>query len=81
LLNICGTTFVFQQETSLQKIKSKSQFCHISKTVLSHLKLTILVCVSQPPDAFKKVANCVNYKVKLKQSNFERNASIITREQ
>ena len=26
------------KETSLQKIKSKSRFCHILKTVLSHLK-------------------------------------------
>jgi hypothetical protein len=26
---------------------------------------------------FKKVANCVNYKIKLKQSNFERNAKKI----
>jgi hypothetical protein len=33
--------------------------------------------VSQPPDTFKKVANCVSYKIKLKQSNFERNAITI----
>jgi uncharacterized membrane protein len=26
---------------------------------------------------FEKVANCVNYKIKLKQSNFERNAKKI----
>ena len=26
---------------------------------------------------FKKVANCVNYKIKVKQSNFERNAKNI----
>jgi hypothetical protein len=31
-----------------------------------------LFYVSQPPDTFKKVANCVNYKIKLKLSNFER---------
>jgi hypothetical protein len=43
LLNICGTIFVFQQETPLQKIKSKSRFCHISKTVLSHLKVVEMV--------------------------------------
>ena len=32
-------------------------------------KLTMFnyYCVSQPPDTFKKVANCVNYKIKLKQ--------------
>ena len=43
-------------------------------------KLTIFnyYCgVSQPPDTFKKVANCVNYKIKRKQSNFERNAKKI----
>ena len=44
-------------------------------------KLTIfnyyILCVSQPPDTFKKVANCANYKIKLKQSNFERNAKKI----
>jgi hypothetical protein len=44
-------------------------------------KLTIfnynLFCVSQPPDTFKKVANCVSYKIKLKQNNFERNAEKI----
>jgi hypothetical protein len=37
-------------------------------------KLTIFnyyICVSQPSDAFKKVANSVNRKIKLKQSNFE----------
>ena len=39
--------------------------------------IQLLFCVSQPPDAFKKVANCVNYKIKLKQSNFERNAKKI----
>ena len=31
----------------------------------------------QPPDTFKKVANCVNFKINLKQSNFERNAKMI----
>ena len=25
-----------------------------------------------PPDRFKKVANCVNYKIKLEQGDFER---------
>ena len=39
--------------------------------------IELLFCVSQPPDTFKKVANCVNYKIKLKQSNFERNAKKI----
>jgi hypothetical protein len=39
--------------------------------------ISLLFCVSQPPDTFKKVANCVNYKIKLKQSNFERNAKNI----
>ena len=37
----------------------------------------MLYCVSQPPDTFRKVANCVNYNIKLKQSNFERNAKNI----
>jgi hypothetical protein len=44
------------------------------------LKLTIsslLFCVFQPPDTFKKIADCVNYKVKLKQSKFARNTKII----
>jgi hypothetical protein len=39
--------------------------------------ILVLFCVSQPPDTFKKIANCVNYKIKLKQSNFERNAKNI----
>jgi hypothetical protein len=38
---------------------------------LTMFKLTIIFCV------FKKVANCVNYKIKLKQSNFERNGKKI----
>jgi hypothetical protein len=38
---------------------------------------SLLFYVSQLPDTFKKVANCVNYKIKLKQSNFERNAKKI----
>jgi hypothetical protein len=37
----------------------------------------LLFYVSQPPDTFKKVSNCVNYKIKRKQSNFERNAKKI----
>jgi hypothetical protein len=43
------------------------------------LKLTIFnYYFVQPPDTFKKVANCVNYKTKkLKQSNFERNTKKI----
>ena len=36
-----------------------------------------LFYVSQPADAFKKVANCINYRIKLKQSNFESNAKKI----
>jgi hypothetical protein len=36
-----------------------------------------IICVSQPPDTFTKVANCVNYKIKIKQSDFERNAKKI----
>jgi hypothetical protein len=42
-------------------------------------KLTIFnyYFISQPPDRFNKVDNCVNYKIKLKQSNFERNAKTI----
>ena len=39
--------------------------------------ILVLFCVSQPPDTFKKVADCANYKIKLKQSNFERNAKKI----
>jgi hypothetical protein len=39
-------------------------------------KLTISVnyyfVFRNPPDRFKKVANCVNYKIKLEQGDFER---------
>jgi hypothetical protein len=41
-------------------------------------KYLTIICVSQPPDTFKKIANCGNYKIKLRQSNFERNAKNIS---
>ena len=48
-----------------------AQFYRININIF---KLTVLkfnyVSVSQPPDTYKKVANCVNYKIKLKQKNF-----------
>ena len=33
--------------------------------------------VSQPSDTTKNAANCINKRIKLKQSNFERNAKKI----
>ncbi len=30
--------------------------------------------VSQPSDTTENIANCINYRIKLKQSNSERNA-------
>ena len=37
----------------------------------------LLFHVSQPLHAYKKVVNCMNYKIKQKQSDFERNAKKI----
>jgi hypothetical protein len=45
--------------------------------IICNTVFSLLFCVSQPPDTFKKIADCVNYKIKLKQSNFERNTEII----
>ena len=39
--------------------------------------IELLFCVSQQPDTFRKVIKCVYYKIKLKQSHFERNAKKI----
>jgi hypothetical protein len=44
--------------------------------MIVYLNWQYLACVSQP-SYIKKVASCVNYKVKLKQSNFEKNAKTI----
>jgi hypothetical protein len=43
--------------------------------VVDIVPLTIILCFLTT--RFKKVVNCVNYKIKLKQSNFERNAEKI----
>jgi ABC-type transport system involved in Fe-S cluster assembly fused permease/ATPase subunit len=54
----------------------------VNFTALIVFKLTIcnyyFVFLNLHTDTFKKVANCVNYKTKLKQSNFERNAKNIS---
>ena len=54
---------------------------NFTASIIIVFKLTIfnyyIFYVSQPPDTFKEVANCVKYKIKLKQSNFERKAKTI----
>jgi hypothetical protein len=45
--------------------------------MIEYCQFIQLSCVHRPPDTFKKVPKCVNYKIKQKQSNFERNAKKI----
>ena len=57
---------------------AKSLRVNFTASMIIVFKLTIFNCNgSQPPDTFEKIANCVNNKIKLKQSNFERNAKTI----
>jgi hypothetical protein len=39
----------------------------------------MLFCVSQTPNTFEKIANCVNYKIQLKQSKFGRTIKELVR--